>query len=365
MFDPTTPDNNLPLLPPKNLQLSDKTYHQLSKASRALATLNTYINTNTENVGLLVLWSFLIKEWVASSAIENINTTIESVFQADISSGKISKEDKEVLHYRQAILRWVEQIKTYWAIITNTLITIQSLIEQDKKGIRKIPGTVLINWSWDIVYTPPVWEENIRNLLWNLETYINLDDNVDPLIKLAVIHYQFESIHPFLDGNGRTGRILMIIYLVLTWLLKMPILYLSDYINTHKVEYYKVLRATRTNEDRDGLVYYILTALEEQSVKTTEKLEKITSLIKSTIKKIETYWLKIPYSFVMLLFDKPYNNIKSLERESSYSRNTIRNYLRQLEDHKIVVRFYEENGQPYSIPDYLTILYHTGVKKSL
>lgn len=357
MFNPKLADNNLPHLPPKNLKLSEKTYRQLSKASRALATLNTYVTTNTDNVGLLVLWSFLIKEWVASSAIENINTTLESVFQADISSGKISKEDKEVLHYRQATLWWIEQVDKYWSLIANTLITIQSMIEPDKAWIRKIPWTVLMNGVGEVIYTPPIGENVIRNLLSNLEKYINTDDEIDPLVKLAIIHYQFESIHPFPDGNGRTGRILMILYLVLKGLLKLPILYLSEYINEHKSDYYKFLNWIRTKWDRDGLVNYMLVAVEEQAIKTTEKLQKITNLIRLTVKLVEENWLKIPYGFITKLFDRPYNNIKSLEKEGKYARNTIRNYLRQLESKWIIGRMDDETDQPYIIPSYLDILY--------
>jgi Fic family protein len=168
---------------------------------------------------------------------------LESVFQADISSGKISKEDKEVLHYRQATLWGIDQIKKYGSLISNTLITVQSMIEPDKAGIRKIPGTVLMNHAREVIYTPPVGEHIIRDLLTNLEKYVNTeDDGQDPLVKLAIIHYQFESIHPFGDGNGRTGRILMILYLVLKELLQLPILYLSEYINTHKADYYEVLQ---------------------------------------------------------------------------------------------------------------------------
>ncbi len=358
MFDPTKADNNLPLLPIEKLKLSDKTYWQLSKASRALATLNTYITTNTENIWLLVLWSFLIKEWVASSAIENINTTLESVFQADISSGKISKENKEILHYKQATLRWIEETKKYGAIITNSLIKIQSMIEPDKAGIRKIPGTVLMNWEWEVIYTPPAGEKIIKDLLNNLEIYLNTDDKIDPLVKLAIIHYQFESIHPFPDGNWRTGRILMILFLSLTWLLELPILYLSEYINENKSGYYNSLRNVREKWDWDGLVNYILTAVEEQSIKTTHKLKQITELIHKTVKQTEKYWLKIPYSFIIMLFDRPYNNIKSLEKEWNYTRNTIRTYLRNLEKNNIVTRIEEKTDMPYAIPEYINILYN-------
>jgi Fic family protein len=357
MFDPKNPDNALPLLPPKNLKLSEKTYWQLSAASRSLATLNTYITTNTENVSFLVLWSFLIKEWVASSAIENINTTLESVFQADITSWKISKEDKEVLHYRQATLWWIQQVEEYDAIIANTLVTIQSMIEPDKAWIRKIPWTVLMNWIWEIIYTPPIWESLIRDLLSNLETYINSDDEVDPLVKLAIIHYQFESIHPFPDGNWRTWRILMIMYLVLKWLLKMPILYLSEYINTYKTDYYKVLQWIRTNEDRDGLVSYILQAVNEQAIKTKDKLEAITHLIKQKKQEIDGYWLKIPGTFIDYFFDRPYCSITMIEKDGKYSRKTIKKYIDLLVQSSLLSTYEAEYEIPYFVPEYIEILF--------
>jgi Fic family protein len=361
MFDPTIADNDLPLLPPQDLKLSDQTYLQLSKASRVLATLNTYIKWSNEQIGLLVLGSFLLTEWVASNAIENINTTLESVFQADISSGKISYENKEVLNYRKATLRWIEQVHNYWAIITNTLIEIQSQIEPKKSWIRKIPWTVLMNGIWDVIYTPPVGEQVIRDLLSNLEQYINTQDEIDPLIKLAIIHYQFESIHPFPDGNGRTGRILMILYLVLTKLLDLPILYLSEYINEHKAQYYKVLQWIRTKWDRDALICYILVAVETQSDKTIIKLQAIQQLIQTTVQQVEEAKLKIPYSFITSLFNKPYNNIKSLEKEWNYSKNTIKWYLRKMEEKWIIERLQEETDQPYIVPQYLQILYNKNI----
>ena len=357
MYDPKNPDNDLPLLPPNNLKLSDETYWQLSKASRALATLNTYITNNTENVGLLVLGSFLIKEWVASSAIENINTTLESVFQADISSGKISKEDKEVLHYRQATLWGINQVEQYGAIITNTLITIQSMIEPDKAGIRKIPGTVLMNGAWEVIYTPPVGEETIRTLLANLEKYINTDDNIDPLVKLAVLHYQFESIHPFPDGNGRTGRILMILYLVLKGLLKMPILYLSEYINANKTKYYQVLHGIREKEDRNSLVHYMLIAVEEQAIKTKDKLEAITNLIKEKKQAIDNLWLKIPGTFIDYFFDRPYCSIAMIEKDGKYTRKTIKKYIDSLVDNGILKIYESDYEVPYFVPEYIDILF--------
>lgn len=357
MFNPKNPDNNLPLLPPTNLKLSDKTYWQLSKASRALATLNTYVTTNTENVGLLVLGSFLIKEWVASSAIENINTTLESVFQADISSGKISKEDKEVLHYKQATLWGIEQVEQYGAIISNTLITIQSMIEPDKSGIRKIPGTVLMNWFGDVIYTPPVGEETIRNLLSNLEKYINTNNDIDPLVKLAIIHYQFESIHPFPDGNGRTGRILMILYLVLKGLLKLPVLYLSEYINEHKSDYYKVLNWIRTQQDRDGLAYYMLVAVEVQAIKTKDKLDAITRLIKEKKQTIDDLWLKIPGTFIDYFFDRPYCSIAMIEKDGKYTRKTIKKHIDKLVTNSILKIYESEYEIPYYVPEYIVILF--------
>lgn len=328
MFDPKNPDNDLMLLPPKSLKLSDKTFFQLSKASRALATLNAYLLNNTDNVWLLVLNSFLIKEWVESSAIENLNTTIESVFQANVSSGKISEIDKEVLNYKDATIWWIKQVETYWTIVSNTLITIQSIIEPNKSWIRKIPWTVIMNWLWETIYTPPIWENTIRNLLSNLENYINSDDEIDPLIKLAIIHYQFESIHPFLDWNWRTWRILMILYLVLKWLLKLPILYLSEYINSNKADYYRLLQEVRKDWNWDGLVYYMLLAVEQQSIKTNEKLERITKLIDFTIKQIDDKKIKLPINFIQIFFDNPFITITSIEKLWKYSKQTIQKYCK-------------------------------------
>ncbi len=358
MFNPSKPDNSLPLLPPKNLKLSDKTFLQLSKASRALATLNTYITTNTDNVWLLVLWSFLLKEWVASSAIENINTTLESVLQADISTGKISPEDKEVLSYRQATLRGIEQVEKYDAIIVNMLTTIQSMIEPNKSGLRKIPGTVLMNGAKEVIYTPPVGEDVIKKLLSNLEKYINSQGDMDPLIKLAVIHYQFESIHPFPDGNWRTWRILMILYLCLTGLLKLPVLYLSEYINTHKTEYYTSLQNVRAKENWDGLVKYMLVAVEQQALVTKDKLEAITTLIKNVKHHIDKIKLKVPGTFIDYFFDRPYCSIAMIEKEWVYSWKTIKKYIDLLVKHRILSHLPTENKKEhnYVIPDYLKIL---------
>lgn len=358
MPNPKNPANDLALLPPKNLKLSEKTYLQLAKASRNLANLNTLITTNTDNVWLLVLSSFLIKEWIASSAIENINTTLESVFQADISSGKISKEDKEVLNYRQATLWGIDQIKKYSSLISNTLITVQSMIEPDKSGIRKIPGTVLMNNTGEVIYTPPVEEKLIRDLLTNLEKYINTEnDGQDPLVKLAIIHYQFESIHPFADGNGRTGRILMILYLVLKDLLQLPILYLSEYINTHKAAYYTSLQWVRTKGDWDTLVHYILEAVNHQAIKTKDKLEAITKLIKQKKQQIDDLKLKIPGTFIDYFFDRPYCSIAMIEKDKHYTRKTIKKYVDSLIKKWILKIFKSEYEIPYYIPEYINILF--------
>jgi Fic family protein len=215
-----------------------------------------------------------------------------------------------------------------------------------------------MNGTGDVIYTPPVGEKIIKDLLSNLEKYINDNDTIDPLVKLAVIHYQFESIHPFPDGNGRTGRILMILYLVLKGLLKMPILYLSEYINTNKTEYYKALQGIREKEDRDSLIHYILVAVEQQANKTKDKLEAVTNLIQEKKKEIDDLKLKIPGTFIDCFFDRPYCNIATIEKEKRYSWKTIKKYIDLLVKHSILEHLDTENKkeQNYTIPQYIEIL---------
>ena len=229
---------------------------------------------------------------------------------------------KEVVDYRSAIWRGYEIIKEKGFINTNILIELQAMIEHNNAGIRKISGTNLRNSkTGEIIYTPPQEEAGIRNLLKNLEDYINNADEVDPLIKMALIHYQFESIHPFYDGNGRTGKILNVLYLVFNNLLDIPILYLSNYINKNKTEYYKLFTEFREKDNYEDWILYILKGIEETSKNTVElikKIQKEMDLFK------EEFMNKLPkiYSDELLdsLFYEVYTRINYIEVKCGVTR---------------------------------------------
>ncbi|MEQ8199113.1 MAG: Fic family protein, partial [Clostridiaceae bacterium] len=229
-----------------------------------------------------------------------------------------------------------ESVKKRGILTTNMLVEIQELIEENKGGIRKLPGTELRNAiTGEVIYTPPQSEQEVREYLSNLELYINDDnDDIDPLIKLAVIHYQFEAIHPFYDGNGRTGRILNVLYLVLKELLDSPILYLSKYILENKPLYYKLLKGLQDNpEDYEEWILFILTGIEKTSKETLK-------LIKSIIDEMNTYSerlkSKLPslYSkeLIELLFFEFYTKIQYIEHGMRVTRKTAQSYLKQLEE---------------------------------
>ncbi len=324
----------LELLPYQHVNLkTNKILEQLTASSRALAELKGYANT-IPNMHILIN-AITINEAKDSSAIENIVTTHDSIYKVLTGSGYKEENAKEVVDYRTAIWTGYEQIKKDGYISTKTIVNIQEVIEHNKAGIRKIPGTELKNSiTGETIYTPPQNEKEIRDYLKNLEDYINdFKDGVDPLIKMAMIHYQFESIHPFYDGNGRTGRILNVLYLVLNNLLNSPILYLSKYINETKQEYYRLLQNIRENNDFEEWVLYILKGVEITSKDTIKLIEKIQNEIKSYKEDFKSKLPKI-YSKELLdsLFYEVYTKISYIEKACSVTRLTATSYLNQLEE---------------------------------
>ena len=248
---------------------------ELSNASRYLAELKGFANS-IPNQHILIN-AITINEAKDSSAIENIVTTHDSIYKVLTESGFKESAAKEVVDYRSAIWRGYEIIKEKGFISTNILVELQSMIEPMNYGIRKTPGANLVNSvTGEIIYTPPQIESEIRDLLKNLENYINnFEDETDPLIKMAMIHYQFESIHPFYDGNGRTGRILNVLYLVLSGLLDSPILYLSNYINKNKSDYYRLFNEFREKNNYEDWIIYILKGIQETSKNTIDLIKMI------------------------------------------------------------------------------------------
>ena len=324
----------LELLPYKNVNLkTNKILEQLTLSSRALAELKGYSNT-IPNMHILIN-AVTINEAKDSSAIENIVTTHDDIYKVLTESGYKAESAKEVVDYRNAIWLGYEQIKKDGYINTNTIVKIQGIIEHNNAGIRKLPGTELKNsLTGETIYTPPQNEQEIKKYLKNLEDFINNnEDNIDPLIKVCLIHYQFESIHPFYDGNGRTGRILNILYLVLNNLIDSPILYLSKYINKTKQEYYKLFNEVRDNNNFEDWILYILKGIEITSKETITLIEKIQNEMKTYKEEFRNKLPKI-YSKELLesLFYEVYTKISYIERACNVTRLTASSYLNQLEE---------------------------------
>ena len=261
----------LKTLPPSVNLETHRVLKQLIRSHKALAELKGFADT-MPNKHILIN-AVMINEAKDSSEIENIITTHDELFQAMSQSDYPNSATKEVVNYRSALWHGYEMVKEKQLLTINMIMEIQQIIEQNRAGIRKLPGTVLQNTlTGHVVYHPPAGEPMIRALMANLEQYINDDyDGVDPLVKLAVIHFQFESIHPFYDGNGRTGRIINVLYLVLKELLDSPILYLSRYIIRNKTAYYRLLQNVRTQHAWEEWTLYILTGIEEIADETLSR----------------------------------------------------------------------------------------------
>jgi len=282
----------------------------------------------------ILINAILINEAKDSSEIENIVTTHDEVFKAISVEDYKSPAAKEVVNYRTALWHGYNMVIEKDLITINMITDIQQLIILNRAGIRKQPGTVLKNEATgEIVYTPPDNEQEILELLANLENYINGNDEIDPLVKLAVIHYQFEAIHPFYDGNGRTGRILNILYLVLKGLLESPILYLSKYIIRNKQNYYSLLRGV-TNEGRwEDWILYMLVGVEETATETLRLVKEIDTYINNTAAQIKEELPELyQRELVDLLFFEFYTKNKYLIEGLGVSRRTAYTYLSKLID---------------------------------
>lgn len=324
----------LEMLPYKNINLkTNKILEQLTLSSRALAELKGYANT-IPNIHILIN-AITINEAKDSSTIENIVTTYDDIYKVLTESSYKEENAKKVVDYRNAIWFGYEQIKKDGYINTNTITKIQGTIKHNNAGIRKLARTELKNSiTGKTIYTPPQNEQEIREYLKNLEDFINdTEDNIDPLIKVCLIHYQFESIHPFYDGNGRTGRILNILYLVLNKLIDSPILYLSKYINKTKQEYYKLFNEVRDNNNFEDWILYILKGVEITSKETIELIKKIQTEIKNYKEEFKSKLPKI-YSKELLesLFYEVYTKISYIEKACDVTRITATSYLKQLEE---------------------------------
>lgn len=322
----------LKLLPPEADLETKQVLRQAARAHRALGELKGLAET-MPNKNILVN-AVMVNEAKDSSEIENIITTHDELFNALAQTSYPNPAAKEVAANRNALWKGYEQVKQREMLTINMMIDIQATIEPNKAGIRKIPGTNLVNdATGEVVYTPPSGEQLILELLSNLEKYINEDrDTIDYLIKLAVIHYQFECIHPFSDGNGRTGRIINVLYLVLKGLLDSPILYLSRYIIRTKAAYYRLLQEVTTTGRWEDWILYILEGVEQTSMETMELIKRINNTVEAISADIKQRLPKI-YSkeLVDLLFFELYTKRVYIEKGLGVSRITATSYLKSLE----------------------------------
>lgn len=335
-FDPKKPYNSLPFLPAD----TDKTetvaiLKQESRALRALGELKGIANI-IPNQSILIN-AIVLQEAKDSSEIENIITTQDDLYKA--ASATISKVDpaaKEVMLYREALYEGFTKIRTRGLLSINDIIDVQRLLIRNDAGIRKTGGTALVNdRTHEVIYTPPDEYDIINALLKNFVEYLNGDEPT--LAKMAIMHYQFETIHPFHDGNGRTGRIINILYLILKEYLDIPILYLSSYIIRNKTRYYELLLSVTKDHAWEEWVLFILKGIEETAKETILKIRKIRDILDATIGLVKE---KTPgiYSkeLVETLFVNPYCKGEFLVSSLGVERKTAARYLKQLEESGIL-----------------------------
>ena len=314
-------------------------------ANRALAELNGIAKV-IPNRHILIN-SLALQEAKDSSEIENIITTHDELYRADLDMTHITHETKEVQNYKNALIQGYELIKEKKLLLKRHIVAIQKELEQNDAGVRRQSGTNLKNaQTGEVFFVPPQEYQKIEELLINLELYINEPNDLDPLVNMAIIHYQFETIHPFYDGNGRTGRIINILYLVLQELLEMPILYLSNYIIKNKSDYYRLLQEVRTEEKWEEWILYMLDGVEKTSIETKHLVSDISKMMKETKYTIREKLPKV-YSkdLIEIIFSHPYTKIEFLVDELKITRKTASKYLSELENIGIMYELKIKNSK--------------------
>lgn len=308
-------------------------YKKMIAANRKLAELKGVANTLPNK--LLLINTLTIQEAKESSEIEQIITTQDEVYRNDYTQRQFETvAAKEVQNYARALLEGYNRLLQVGVIRESDICIVQQLLEENAAGYRSAPGTVIKNdQTGEVVYTPPQKKEEIILYMRDLEFFINNDQtDWDPLTKMAVIHHQFESIHPFFDGNGRTGRILNILYLVKEEMLELPILYLSRYINRNKGLYYKYLQEVRDTGNWTNWIHFFLDGVSESATETLLLIKDIMSLMQEQ-KQLIRKELPDIYSQELLnnIFNHPYTKVEYLQRDLSISRPTATSYLNKLE----------------------------------
>ena len=322
------------LPPPKKKVETIAILKQLVASTAALAELKGFAKTMPNQA--ILINAIVIQEAKGSSEIENIISSQDELYTAlTVQKSIASPQTKEVINYRKAIFKGFEFLKKQGFIRVNDVIEIQRILINNDAGIRSTPGTVLKNdKTGEVVYTPPQDKSEIIELLDNFIIHFNQrESDTSPLIQLAILHFQFESIHPFYDGNGRTGRILNILYLILNELLDIPILYLSSYIIQNKNEYYQLLNKTNRTGEWEDWILYMLRAIEITAKSTIQKIEKIRLLLDDTIEIVKLQAASIyRKELVELLFEHPYCKIEYIKNSLKIGRKAASKYLNQLEE---------------------------------
>ena len=335
---------DIPPLPLKTNVETLKVLKKLPKVRAALAELKG-IGATIPNIAILVN-TLTLQEAKDSSAVENIVTTHDELFKSSLQIKTFkSLASKEVQHYASALNKGFAMVQENQLITNRVVLDIQQELEQNSAGYRNVPGTQLVNdRTKEVVYTPPQTEAEIRHHMDVLLRYINEDDleDVDPLVKMAIIHHQFESIHPFYDGNGRTGRILNILYLVAKGLLDYPILYLSRYVNQHKDQYYRHLQEVRRTGEWEAWILYMLNGVESISRQSIALIKEIKQIMQSYKVHIRDHYPYYSQDLLNNLFRHPYTKIEFLAKDLKVNRKTAAKYLNELsEDPKNILSKYK------------------------
>jgi len=357
IFRPDSPYNDLPRLPPDSEIETRKILKLCIEARAALAELKQ-AGQLIPNQTILIN-TIPILEAQASSEIENIVTTTDRLFQYAQGSGdgKADSATKEALRYRTALHHGFSSLKDR-PLCAGTAVLVCSTIKGVDMDVRRVPGTALVNDSTqDVVYTPPAGEGVIRDLLGNWETFLHNDEDIDPLVRMAVMHYQFEAIHPFTDGNGRTGRVLNILYLIEKELIQLPVLYLSRYIIKNKSDYYKLLLEVTTKGGWEAWICYMLTAVFETAKWTSQKILRIRDQMHLAADYVK---LKAPaiYSreLIELIFLQPYCRITNLVDFGIAQRQTSAVYLKTLTEIGVLVEVKSGREKIFIHPHLLQLL---------
>lgn len=346
-FDRNKPYNELPVLPPINdIENNPDILKRLVSASRALATVNG--NLNRLPNPLMLINTLALQEAKTSTEIENIFTTEDELYKAISYTQKetnINPATKEVLKYREALWAGFKELQTSNKIDTKLIIRIFNQIKETTSGYRSPQAQVVIKRgasdfrSGEIIYTPPRKEGVIDTLMENLVEYLNNDESyaVDPLLKMCIAHYQFEAIHPFQDGNGRTGRILNLLYLFSKGLLCQPVLYMSKFIIANKEDYYFKIGSVTQRNDWKSWIEFMLEATEKTSLLTNSRINEILSQMDSTLEygkeKIKWYNKEINEA----IFSQPYIKPSLIgEIIGKTSRTTLTKYMNELVSNNIL-----------------------------